>query len=506
MTTEVKSIDDAFVKTWKEKEKDPGKSPNSSKWKNFATSTTLHGLRYVAESGRSLSKRLIWLIFLCAATGAFVYLLSVSLNKYISRPIKTLIWQETPTDGLIFPAVTICNLNMLMKSKLDIADEDEEFEKMRLNISGCSETRAVRGNLTCGQALLCAYAWFGEAVVKGCNETIQQNILDVLNRTSGRLFNEEEFLTQYGHDMAGMFVLYCRFNIDIVCSAEDFVPHLTQNGICFTFNSGRKSKLLRTIFEGPDLGLNVLLNAQTNESIYGQFSTGFKVIVHDQETFVNRHSGFNILPGTHASVAVKLRKHIRLPAPFKTKCRQEKLPGIGTYTKDGCIYQCIANKTIAQCGCRPIGLPDPKSLPLCSLQEIGCVENSRREVNLTACSCSNACSELEYESRVSYSKFPDNSIIEILHHYYGKRESDKYMRDNYVFLQIGFQHLAYEKREDVSSYGTESLFGEFGGNMGLFLGCSLLTICEFIEFLWEVLMSRIRKRSVEITQTPNSNT
>ena len=33
-------------------------------------------------------------------------------------------------------------------------------------------------------------------------------------------------------------------------------------------------------------------------------------------------------------------------------------------------------------------------------------------------------------------------------------------RQNYVFLQLGFQNLAYEKREDVPSYGLESLLGK----------------------------------------------
>ena len=33
-------------------------------------------------------------------------------------------------------------------------------------------------------------------------------------------------------------------------------------------------------------------------------------------------------------------------------------------------------------------------------------------------------------------------------------------RENYVFLQVGFQHLAYEKREDIQSYGAERLFGK----------------------------------------------
>lgn len=72
------------------------------------------------------------------------------------------------------------------------------------------------------------------------------------------------------------------------------------------------------------------------------------------------------------------------------------------------------------------------------------------------------------------------------------------MRENYALLQIGFTRLAYERLEDISSYGTESLFGEFGGNMGLFLGCSLLTLCEFLDFFWETLVFRIRKRTFQV--------
>ena len=35
-----------------------------------------------------------------------------------------------------------------------------------------------------------------------------------------------------------------------------------------------------------------------------------------------------------------------------------------------------------------------------------------------------------------------------------------FYRENYILLQIGFRHLAYEKREVVASYGMESLFGK----------------------------------------------
>lgn len=197
-----------------------------------------------------------------------------------------------------------------MRSKVDMADEDENFVKMGLNISGCSETREVRGNLTCGQALICVYSPYGAALVKGCNGTVRQKLMNVLNRSSHRVFNEEEFFTKYGHDIVGMSAsfLYCFFMQTIRCSEKDFVPKLTEYGICFTFNSGQNGFYRSAKYEGPDFGLSILLDVQTNESTLSQFSSGLKVIVHDQDTFVNRYNGFNIVPGTHASVGVKLRK------------------------------------------------------------------------------------------------------------------------------------------------------------------------------------------------------
>lgn len=41
--------------------------------------------------------------------------------------------------------------------------------------------------------------------------------------------------------------------------------------------------------------------------------------------------------------------------------------------------------------------------------------------------------------------------------------------------------------EERASYGIESLLGDLGGNMGLFLGCSILTLFEFGDLLWKIL-------------------
>ena len=139
---------------------------------------------------------------------------------------------------------------------------------------------------------------------------MQQNIINVFYRSSHCLFNEEEFLIKYGHDIASMSssFLFCRFMQTAMCSEEDFVPKLTQHGICYTFNSGKNDVPRRARYEGPEFGLSIFLDVQTNESTFSQFSSGLKVIVHDQNTLVNPHNGFNIVPGTHASVGVKLTK------------------------------------------------------------------------------------------------------------------------------------------------------------------------------------------------------
>ena len=305
MVTQVEPAD-SFNNSSLEKMDSEGSSP-SSEWKFFASNTTLHGLKYTVQKGLSTPRRAIWLLFLCAAGSAYTYNATVSFETFVSRPTKTVITQETPTGTLKFPAVTICNLNKFMKTKIDMPDEEENFVKMGLNISGCDETREVRGNLTCGQALLCAYNEYGPALVDGCNETTRQKILNVLNGTSRRLFDEETFLTNYGHDISSMFFHYCRFSLDQMCSGKDFVPTLTRRGMCYTFNSGyNNSAMFYSEFEGPELGLSVIINVQSNESTVGVFSTGLNVVVHDQETFINRHNGFNVLPGTHSLVAVKL--------------------------------------------------------------------------------------------------------------------------------------------------------------------------------------------------------
>ena len=210
-----------------------------------------------------------------------------------------------PEDGMEFPAVTICNLNNVMRSKRDTADGDRRFTELGLNVSGCQETREVRGNMTCGQAFMCAF--YGLTMIPGCDNTTKQKLMN-------SSMNKEEIYSKYGHDLFDLTssLRRCEFRgTEKKCTRKDFVSSITTDGLCFTYNSDLNNvpEAYRTKFAGPRLGLNILLDVQTNETTYyPESAIGLNVIIHAQRTVANRLQGFNVMPGTHATIGVKLIK------------------------------------------------------------------------------------------------------------------------------------------------------------------------------------------------------
>ena len=281
----------------------------TSNWKAFVANTTVHGLRYVFESP-SRFRRMIWLLLLLGATAIYTYFVKQSIAKFYSNPVSTESTEIIPELGkLTFPAVTICNLNRFVKTKINMFESDENFRKQGLNLSACEEIKKVNKDMTCGQGLLCAFERFGSAVAENCNDTTRQRIISVLNSTKDPIFDPEEFLETYGHHFDEMFLYYCRFGVAENCTPADFHPSLTENGRCFTFNSGENgTKLRETRRSGSSGGLSIIMDVQANENTISEFSRGLRVIVHDQGTFINLEKGFNVFPGSHTLARINSAK------------------------------------------------------------------------------------------------------------------------------------------------------------------------------------------------------
>ena len=283
-------------------------------WATFSSNTTLHGVRYVGTT--SGIRRLFWIICISSAMGGYLYLFQDSLRAYISLPINTVISNDFPHNGMDFPDLTICNLNTIVKSKNDIGYDDPRFKMLNLDMAVCGFIRNISGNLTCGQALTCAYHKMARYIVQRCDESMKNNILRALN-TSSRLFNREDYYYRYGHDFHRMLVRHCTYGEDInPCIADDFDPVMTPKGLCHTFNVSRfanrtRRKGTKIHFAGGENGLSIILDAQSRETTFGDWSVGFRVVVSEQGTGVNRDRGFDANPGSHV-LAVLSPKIVRL--------------------------------------------------------------------------------------------------------------------------------------------------------------------------------------------------
>ncbi|GFS16209.1 acid-sensing ion channel 4 [Elysia marginata] len=56
-------------------------------------------------------------------------------------------------------------------------------------------------------------------------------------------------------------------------------------------------------------------------------------------------------------------------------------------------------------------------------------------------------------------------------------------RKTYLGLRLNFKDMIVRVSEHVPEQDTKTLFGAIGGNMGLFLGSSILTLVEVLEFV-----------------------
>lgn len=131
---------------------------------------------------------------------------------------------------------------------------------------------------------------------------------------------------------------------------------------------------------------------------------------------------------------------------------------------------------------------------------------------------------MEYETSLSYAGLQkdlfvdylsllfngtaNRTISSMLQHTYRpflnmtKSEKHKYIDNNIISLDIYFKDLNYDVLEQVPMYEVWGLFASLGGNYGLFLGISALTVCEFLDFgirkfCHKILSERKKRRRQE---------
>ena len=429
---------------------------DSTRFKRYIEATTAHGVVHIFI-GKSYIRRLLWLVIVLASASGCLYNCVDRIRFLAGTPTATAITLDRRQE-INFPAVTICNLNMLRRDFLE--------ELGLLDIVQPILVNAQEGLDTCNQGL-------SEVSSNLSNITYQDLFLG-------------------GKDVLESLIIGCNYlGKDCPPDFVTFVPTLTRLGICYVFNSGFDGrKVLTTTGTGARLGLRLLINISHSQyAATPNLDAGVKVAIHRQsEPPEPDDQGVGVPTGTNAFINIR---QLNIIDETGTSCNSKDqvselnfLRQEFNYSAAACANDCFYTQIARACNCvisveYAADRQPYQSLPLCRVEDMCCV--LAQQTTAVSCPCLPSCNRTFYQLTTSYSTFPANFFA---------TDSLADIGNDLLTTNIFYESLSITEQVTSSSYNVVSLLSDIGGQLGLFLGISIISLMEF--FFW--LVDEIKDR------------
>ncbi|XP_021364347.1 acid-sensing ion channel 1C-like [Mizuhopecten yessoensis] len=279
-------------------------------------------------------------------------------------------------------------------------------------------------------------------------------------------------------------------------------PTLTDIGLCYTFNSKeyiREHEALITTITGSTKSLAFYIHVNQDEYVYNDnMAAGMKIVVHDPDEEPDTDKGFFTSPGFSSYASLQLTKYKYMPYPYQSSgggyCLDTEssdfknpLEYHDTYSRKACLRECKYRYLVSTCGCQ--APTDIGTERICTFREHAqCYDvyadfYTRNMTLQKECHCAIPCVFNMYSASVTTAYFPSKPNIDFF-----TQMGYKDMRTSFMEVRIFFDTLSYLKVEYQPEYDVEKIVATLGGQMGIFLGASLLTLSELVEFLLMALL------------------
>ncbi|XP_061111941.1 acid-sensing ion channel 1C [Conger conger] len=469
----------------------------------FGANCTLHGLSHIFLPGGVTFRRLLWAVAFTSSLSIFLYQVADRVIEYYQYPHVTLLDEMDSPVIMAFPAVTFCNQNLFRVSQLTKADLYHSGYWLDL----------LHQNHSVNERSL--------AILRDSRRQSLLSLLDFGNYAPPPNFiiNTTEMIDRLGHQLQDM-LLECKFQGEN-CTYKNFTPIYTRYGKCYTFNSGLDGHpLLTTLKGGTGNGLEIMLDIQQDEylPVWGEtdetsYEAGIKVQIHSQDEppFIDQ-LGFGVAPGFQTFVSCQQQLLQYLPPPWgDCKSTAIKSDFFSTYSITACRIDCETRYLVENCNCKMVHMPGTSTV--CTPEQYkDCADPALDflvEKDNDYCVCETPCNMTRYGKELSMVKIPSKASAKYLAKKFNKTE--QYIGENILVLDIFFEALNYEKIEQKKAYEVAGLLGDIGGQMGLFIGASVLTILEIFDYLYEVFKDKImgyfiRKKRPRRCQSDNLST
>lgn len=242
--------------------------------------------------------------------------------------------------------------------------------------------------------------------------------------------------------------------------------------------------------------LGVTVQADASDTFFSNSGgTGIKLILHDPKTLPNIDNDALALPvGMEVYVSLEKKVYTELGKPYsENDCQSDhdvtksyKYVQMPKYTRQLCIMNNIYENMHQLCGCLYKPAVDTSITDkLCSLGDIMCIMGTcGRRDGTKDMSCPRECNRTFYAPTVSMHSYPQESeVIKAQKLGWAYNTTDS-MRENLLHINIYYNNLQETLIRQDPAYPANSLISDFGGQLGLFLGASLISMAELLDFIF----------------------
>ncbi|KAB0384037.1 hypothetical protein FD755_005954 [Muntiacus reevesi] len=312
---------------------------------------------------------------------------------------------------------------------------------------------------------------------------------------------------------ADELLITCFFD-GVSCDARNFTLfHHPMYGNCYTFNNRQNETILSTSMGGSEFGLQVIL--YINEEEYNPFlvsSTGAKVIVHRQDEYpFVEDVGTEIETAMATSIGMHLTESFKLSDPY-SQCTEDwsdvQITNIynATYSPQICLHSCFQAKMVENCGCAQYSQPLPQGADYCNYQQhpnwMYCYYQLhqafvREELGCQSV-CKEACNFKEWTLTTSLAQWPsevsEKWLLSVLTWDQSQQIKKKLNKTDLAKLLIFYKDLNQRSIMENPANSIEQLLSNIGGQLGLWMSCSVVCVIEIIEVFFIDSLSIIARQ------------
>lgn len=440
--------------------------------------TSIHGIVHVFKAQSPL-RRILWALIFLTASGYCLYNIIERSIHYGNFPTSTAVSVEVNTS-LQFPSVTVCNLNPFPKDLVERYQLTDLFQVI------------YRPYLKSLLALLT-----DPGVNTSFNARLDQLCYLYTSRLndSTRSIDVNDILQIIEHDYRDLFIVECDFGsqLDGNCS-NSITPIVTNLGLCYTFNppANRPTRAPGTR-AGLYLSLDINQASLYSTSING--NAGVKVVIHPHDILPEPDEhGISVPPGTSAFISMKTWKIID---ETERNCQSTDSAPLThfpdfQYSVSSCRANAYLNNIARNCMCvdsSAQSTAEMNGLRNCTVGDLCCAYLST--LNTTGEHCLPSCDKTQYSTTISYATYPSIDTVNTLSKTLGVNN----IESDLLTINVYFEDFSITTSKTTHSYSFSSLLSDIGGQLGLFVGASVISMLEIGWLIIDLIKSVFCKKA-----------